>query len=105
MTDNPNQASDSTPKPIPISAAQEIPVYSCCVLVRKSEGSGYHARVANLADITVQGSSERDVLQKITTTIKSSLKNWVQSGGTIPWVDPPAEKLESEQERFLAIHL
>ncbi|MGY8768246.1 MAG: hypothetical protein ACKVH8_07435 [Pirellulales bacterium] len=105
MTDKQNQEPKATSKPIPISSAQSIPVYSCCVLVRKSDGSVYHARVANLADITVQGKSERDVLQKITTTIKTALSNWVQAGTPVPWIDPPAEKLESEQERFLAIHL
>jgi hypothetical protein len=62
-------------------------------------------RVANLTGIEASGSSERDVLIKVTREFKSRVFKMFEEGQEIPWVDPPQPPMENEQVRSVPVHL
>ena len=91
---------------IPEDDSNPVPVFSCHVILGKSDSNGQlTGRVANLADISATGSSERDVLTAVMKQFKESVRKCVQMGQEVPWVEPPASPLPGEAERFIPVHL
>ena len=82
-----------------------VPVFACLVYVHKNDDGMVTGRVANLAGIEASGSSERDVLGKVTREFKSRVFKMFEEGQEIPWVDPPQPPLENEQVRTVPVHL
>ncbi len=98
-SDNPNSlgiTGDSKPN---------VPVFVCLVYVHTREDSTVIGRVANLAGIEASGSSEREVLVKVTGEFKSRVFKMFEEGQEIPWIDPPGPPLENEQVRSVPVHL
>lgn len=91
---------------LPVSeSAAPTPVFNCIVLVSRQSDGRVRARVANLADLELIASSEREALSRIIPEFKQRLAGWVQAGAAIPWIDPPLEPTETEQQRLIAVHL
>ena len=82
-----------------------VPVFSCVVYVCPREGGGVRARVANLAGFECIASSEREALMKLVPAFKERIRELLQTGSEIPWVEPPVAKEPDEQERFVPLHL
>ena len=82
-----------------------VPVFTCLVYVRQNDDGMVTGRVANLTGIEASGSSERDVLVKVTREFKSRVFKMFEEGQEIPWVDPPQPPLENEQVRSVPVHL
>ena len=87
-----------------------VPVFACIVYVRKMADGTISGRVANLdgnlaAEITATGSSERDVLMKVTREFKSRVLKLHQENQQIPLLDPPPPPLENELMRSIPVHL
>jgi hypothetical protein len=104
MNMRPN-SQDPTALKITGDSKPNVPVFTCLVYVRKHEDATVSGRVANLAGIEASGSSERDVLSKVTREFKSRVFTMFEDGQEIPWVDPPQPPLENEQIRSVPVHL
>lgn len=98
---------DPTPLPlIPDSQINSVPVYNCQVILTKPDESGrLRGRVANLAGISAEGYSERDVLTAIMKQFKAVTKELTAAGQPIPFIDPPETPSADEAERFIPVHL
>jgi hypothetical protein len=76
------------------------------VILRQDPETGrLLARVANLAGITAEGTSERDVLIAVTKKFRTAIQESLQSQQTVAWLDPPESPGSGEQQRFIPIHL
>jgi len=99
---------DSTDKhdlPVdPQSTPVNVPAFTCVVYVSRVEG-GVRARVANLDGIEFHAGTERDVLAKIVPAFKKQVSETLTREEEIPWIDPPREKEDNEDERYLPVHL
>ncbi len=83
-----------------------MPVYNCLViLVRDPQTGRASGRVANLAGISGEASSERDLLFLLTRRFREQLQLCVREGRAISWVDPAEVPGPGEQQRFIPIHL
>lgn len=95
--------------PLPLIATSDcspVPVFNCQVILSKPDETGKRTgRVANLAGMTAQGYSERDVLTSITKQFKAKMKEYAAAGQQAPFVDPPELPLAGEVERFIPVHL
>lgn len=87
------------------SQPADVPSFGCIVYVARRDGGGVRVRVANLPGIVVDASDERSALAKVVPAFKKAVREFVQSGEPIPWVDPPDAITENEQKRFLPVHL
>ena len=101
------QPNSDNPNPLGITGDSKpnVPVFACIVYVHQNEDSTMTGRVANLAGIEASGSSERDVLGKVTREFKSRVFEMFENSQEIPWVDPPQPPLENEQVRSVPVHL
>jgi len=91
---------------ISTSDCSPVPVFNCQVILSKPDASGKRTgRVANLASMTAQGFSERDILTSITKQFKASMKKYADAGQQAPFVDPPESPQAGEVERFIPVHL
>jgi hypothetical protein len=83
-----------------------VPVYDCRVYVAPPDDAGrVRARVATLADLSVEAGSEREALQAIVRLFKMTVVKYRERDEEIPWLDPPLEPTSHEQTRWLAVHL
>lgn len=90
----------------PISPPVEVPVFNCLVLVAPRNAAGMVvARAANLAGLSAEGKTEREALQKLVASFKSTLTTCRESGQSISWIDPPVVPEPFEQQRWIAVHL
>jgi len=103
---------DKQPKPdnhnslgITGDSKPDVPVFTCLVYVHKNDDGTVTGRVANLAGIEASGSSERDVLSRVTREFKSQVFKMFEEDQEIPWVDPPQPPVEGEQVRRVPVHL
>jgi len=95
------------PDPLPVTgdAVPDVPVFSCIVYIRQNEHGKVSGRVANLAGLSSDGESERDVLSRLTREFKAQVKSLHQEGKEIPWIDPPVSVEADERVRSIPIHL
>ena len=98
-SDNPNSLE------ITGESKPNVPVFTCLVYVHKNEDGTVIGRVANLSGFEASGSSERDVLGKVTREFKSHVVKMFENRQEIPWIDPPQPPLENEQVRSIPMHL
>ena len=84
--------------------SENVPAFGCVVYISKSDGL-VRGRVANLDGLCVEAPTERGVLGKIVPAFRERVAALLASDEEIPWIDPPMEKSENEEERFLPIHL
>lgn len=83
-----------------------VPVFNCVVILTPiTGGTKLRGRVANLADISAEGNTERDVLIQLTRRFKSVVQDCVRNSEAIPWADPPESPTPNEQQRFIPVHL
>ncbi len=82
-----------------------VPVFNCPVLLRRSPDGRLIGRVASLPDIEVDGTTERDVLIRITRRFRCRIQDCLDRSISIPWIDPPQEPQPGEQQRFVPVHL
>jgi hypothetical protein len=84
-----------------------VPVFNCHVLLTKPTAPGelWTARCATAATITADGSTERDVLQKMASRFKFFVHEHHVRGESIPWTTPPLSPAPGELERFFPVHL
>lgn len=106
MSDLPaeNDVSRNEPTVTPLGPAESIPVFNCLVYVRRDTGQ-VCGRVANLADIAHEDTSEALVLRQLVQTFKQRVQRYQESGDAIPWIEPPAALQEGEEQRWIAVHL
>ena len=83
----------------------DVPVFVCLVYVHANDDATVTGKVANLAGIEANGSSEREVLGKVLREFRSRVANLFEAGEEIPWVDPPRAPLANEQVRSIPVHL
>ena len=83
----------------------DVPVFNCLVYVGPLPGGGVRARVANLAGLQVEASSERQALTRIVPAFKQRVSEFMNAQSAIPWIDPPPEPEEGEATRFIPVHL
>jgi len=89
-----------------ITPPVDVPVYNCLALVAPRNCAGLVVtRAANLSNLTTEGASEREALQKLVTAFKQELAAHHAQGTAIPWLDPPLAAAPGEQQRWLAVHL
>ncbi|MCA9215819.1 MAG: hypothetical protein KDB27_22290 [Planctomycetales bacterium] len=91
------------PKVRIVSPPESVPVFNCVLHIRR-DGSGFVGVIANLPNMTVGGTSERDVMQKAVTAFKSVAAEHVAAGNDIPFVEPP-HAAEGETVRYVPVHL
>lgn len=83
-----------------------VPVFNCVVILSPIPGSTKLAgRIANLAGISAEGNTERDVLIQLTRRFKLTIQELNQKQQSIPWIDPPETPRPGEMQRFIPIHL
>jgi hypothetical protein len=107
-----DKANSETPNSLGITGAAKpaVPAFSCIIYICKTADGTSSGRVANLRgrdadEIRASGNSERDVLLKVTREFKSRVSQLHGERQEIPWIDPPQPPLESEQVRYVPIHL
>ncbi|KAA5541125.1 hypothetical protein FYK55_18830 [Roseiconus nitratireducens] len=81
-----------------------VPAFRCVVYVSR-EGAQFKGRVANLPGIEATGNDQRELLGRIVPQFKSAVSQSLADGNQPAWIDPPMEKLPSEQKLFLPVHL
>lgn len=95
--------------PLPLMSTSDVipvPVFDCQVILSKPDESGKRTgRVANLAGITAQGFSERDVLTSITKQFKARMQEYAAAGQQAPFIATPESPQAGEVERFIPVHL
>ncbi len=83
-----------------------VPVFNCLVILRRSDdGRRLHGRIANLAGMTAESSSERDLLMQLTRRFKEHLQASLKNDQTVTWIDPPESPQDGEQLRYIPVHL
>lgn len=88
------------------STPDAVPVFNCIVIVGVEPETGRIAgRSANLPDIMVTGTSEREVLMAITRRFKAVIQQHLSENEAIPWKNPPDAPGPNESERFIPVHL
>ncbi|MCR9198925.1 MAG: hypothetical protein NXI04_09795 [Planctomycetaceae bacterium] len=93
-------------KLIPENELNPVPVFSCIVILGQPDDSGKRqARVANLAGITAEGASERDLLTAIMKKFRAVTQGFTERGEQIPWIEPPETPGNGESQRFIPVHL
>jgi hypothetical protein len=96
-------------KPLPLISTSDcspVPVFNCQVILSKPDDAGKRTgRVANLAGITAEGHSERDVLSSIKKQFKAAMQEYAKAQQAAPFLDPPELPQPGEVERFLPVHL
>ncbi len=99
----------NNPNPLPLIPDSEInpvPVFNCIVILSEPDATGrLRGRVANLAGISADGFSERDVLTAIMKKFKNTVKEITAAKQTIPFLEPPESPQSGEVERFIPVHL
>ncbi|MFP6621792.1 MAG: hypothetical protein VB877_20780 [Pirellulaceae bacterium] len=83
----------------------DVPVFNCLVYVGPSPAGGVRARVANLAGLQVDATSERQALTRIVPAFKQRVSEFLQAQAAIPWIEPPPEPAAGEATRFIPVHL
>ena len=97
-----NQLPDSTCS----TGADSVPVFNCIVILSRDVATErLTGRVANLANISAEGSGERELLMVLTKRFKAFVQGCVQNQRAIPWIDPPEQPTTGEQQRFIPVHL
>jgi len=86
------------------SQAVNVPVFNCIVYI-SSDADSVKARVANLPDLEVTASSEREALAQLVPAFKQRVSDLMQSETPIPWIDPPIPAEPGELQRFIPVHL
>ncbi|MBL8812835.1 MAG: hypothetical protein JNM43_21900 [Planctomycetaceae bacterium] len=83
-----------------------VPVFNCLVILRTSDdGRKLHGRVANLAGMTAESWSERELLMQLTRRFKDHLQTSLKNEQPVAWIDPPEEPQAGEQLRYIPVHL
>ncbi len=103
----------SQPNPAPSPAGKKhgvplgpVPVFNCIININPRGADGLvQARVANLPELTAEGASEREVLQRLVADFKRIVSERHAAGQPIDWQDPPLPPEPGEQQRLVAIHL
>lgn len=95
----------SPKSPLPQTTASDRPTFGCVVYIRKIDKGRVSGRVANLDGLEIEAASERDVLAGLVKAAKRVLAQHLEQGEKIPWIDPPTDKQDGEQKRFLPLHL
>ncbi|MDV6032924.1 MAG: hypothetical protein F9B45_23130 [Phycisphaera sp. RhM] len=90
---------------LPVESAAPPPPAFGCIVYFASDGGVFRGRVANLAEIEVSASSQREMLGQIVARFKSSVADSLAKGETPAWIVPPAEKRPGETKLFLPVHL
>jgi hypothetical protein len=84
----------------------DVPVFDCRVYLSPPDERGtITARLASLADMTVEGRNEREALRKIVARFKEVVGGYVSRGEPIPWLAEPHQPAASETQRFVPVHL
>ena len=90
---------------LPIDSGEApVPAFGCIVYFCCDRGV-YQGRVANLAGIQVQASSQREMLGQIVTQFKGAVAACLAQGRVPDWIDPPEPKRDDESKLFLPVHL
>lgn len=104
-----NQPADNDLPGLPIQKHDpppaDVPVFNCVVYVSPHPQGGTQARVGNLAGLSFQGASEREVLGKVVTAFKQHVGQLTEQGEEIEWIEPPLPPEPGEQTRFIPVHL
>ncbi|MEY3228071.1 MAG: hypothetical protein RLZZ536_2690 [Planctomycetota bacterium] len=83
-----------------------VPVFNCIVILTRDPQTGkIHGKVANLAGISGEATSERDLLFLLTRRFRELLQTCSRENRPIRWLDPPETPGPGEQQRFIPIHL
>ena len=83
-----------------------VPVFNCVVILSPLEdGWKTRGRVANLACISAEGNSERDVLMQLAKRFKTVVMEHNRNQESVPWIDPPEVPTAGERQRFIPVHL
>ncbi len=83
-----------------------VPVFNCVVILSSlEEGAKIRGRVANLADVSAEGNSERDVLMQLARQFKIIITEYSRNQKPVPWIDPPESPATGERQRFIPVHL
>jgi predicted RNase H-like HicB family nuclease len=98
---------DKSPLPlVSVADCNPVPVFNCQIILTQPDEHGRrHGRVANLAEISAAGNSERDVLTALMKQFKAVVQQLHQNQKPIPWIDPPEKPGPGEVERFIPVHL
>lgn len=98
--------SQSDHNPLPLGDSQvNVPTFGCVVYVSKLANGQTLARVANLSGLTATAASEREAFAKLVPSFKQFVRDKLEAGESIPWIDPLPELAVAEQRRFLPVHL
>jgi hypothetical protein len=88
-----------------MTALPGVPVFNCVVNVGPAAEGAVVATVANLADMSAAGRSEREALAAVVGQFKAAMNKYHSSGEAIPWIDPPTPPTSSQVQRLIAVHL
>lgn len=88
------------------SGLTAVPVFNCVAIFLPIPGETKLAgRIANLAGISGEGNTERDVLILLTKRFKATVQEFSQKRQPIPWIDPPEIPGPGEMQKFIPVHL
>lgn len=90
---------------LPVESAAPTPPAFGCIVYFACDNGVFRGRVANLAEIEVSASSQREMLGQIVARFKSSVSGSLDKGETPAWIVPPADKRPGETKLFLPVHL
>ena len=86
-------------------APASVPVFNCIAYVQANESGQCSARVANLEGLQATAHNQREAIATIVAAFKERVSGLHSAGEPIPWIEPPAEKTDSETELFIPVHL
>jgi len=89
-----------------MTAPLSVPVFNCVVNVAPAGPDGtVVATVANLADLSGRGKSEREALAQVVPAFKQAVARYHAAALPIPWIEPPTAPASGEVQRLIAVHL
>lgn len=97
---------DSSLPLISTDEAASVPVFNCHVILSPATDDGkIVGRAANLPEISASGPTERDVLRSVMQQFKTRVKESMDAGQPVSFLDPPQTPGQGEVERFIPVHL
>jgi hypothetical protein len=106
MSDQPTGNHARDPDPMSKLRSPAAPVYNCVVIVAPRDERGVvRARCATVSGLDAAGRSEREALSQVVAAFKGTIARHLAADLPIPWIEPPEQPAQGEQQRFIAVHL
>jgi predicted RNase H-like HicB family nuclease len=80
-------------------------VFRCPVYLHPRDGGGFTATVAVLSGVNASGTTEAEVLLRVTEALESAIAVHKSATGTVPWINTPLKPATGTVVRWVFPHV